>query len=155
MESTEMRIDKDKFVWLIIGANKAKEIFSIKENGLDLYQVLPGGSESLIESAEQLHEIIQYGGDIGIEVGSLVDDEVHLLYSCDAWHSSNSKILLGVYTSHAEAVIQADNHSKKSEEGDLTVHDTFLLGNIYGGIKQTQGRSENYIIEEVKLNEEL
>lgn len=79
-------------------------------------------------------------------------DEVFVLFTTDTWHTPDSKSLIGVFTSHAKAVKGADDHSKESEEGELSKHDVLLIGWKNGGINQTQGRSENYIIEKWLTN---
>lgn len=77
---------------------------------------------------------------------------VFILFECDAWHSHESKSRLGIFTDHAKAVIYADRHSKVTEEGELSKHDVLLLGLKNCGINQTQGRSQNYIIEKEIIN---
>lgn len=145
-----MKITKDGFVWLQIDKKIVWEVF----NFFNVYELHHDDSESLISTPQGIQQGIDNNVVFGIEVGHAFK-EVFTLYSCDTWHSHYSKVLLGVYTSHAKAVKQADEHSKQSEEGELSKHDVLLLGDINGGIKQTQGRSENYIIEVEPLNQEL
>ncbi len=60
--------DGSRFVWLIVNG-KAKEIFS---SGLfALYALHEDGSESLIQTDNELNNALEYGEDIGIEVGNL------------------------------------------------------------------------------------
>ena len=75
-----------------------------------------------------------------------------ILWTCDAWHTHSSKRFAGVFETHELAQKNAKNDTKKSSEGKLSKDDEFHLSNLPGGISQTQGRSENYIIEEVELN---
>lgn len=145
-----MKVTKDGFVWLQIDKNKIWEVFNLFE----VYELHEDESESLISTPQGIQKGIDNNIVFGIEVGH-VYKEAFVLYSCDTWHTHDSKVLLGVYTRHALAVKQADEHSKQSEEGELSKDDVLLLGDINGGIKQTQNISENYIIEVEQLNQKL
>lgn len=56
--------------------------------------------------------------------------------------------MIGVFTRIDKALKAAAEHAKESEEGDISSHDFELLQDI----GQTQGRTENYILETVELN---
>ena len=71
-----MRIVRDGFLWLGV-TDKAKEVYA---SGLfELYTLHEDGSESLIQSDEDLNEALENGLDIGIEVGHEVD-KIRLMY---------------------------------------------------------------------------
>jgi hypothetical protein len=56
----------DGFVWLIV-TDKAKEVFT---SGLfEVFELHEDGSESMIWSIDELNEVLESGGEIGIEVG--------------------------------------------------------------------------------------
>jgi len=74
--------------------------------------------------------------------------QVRILFTTDAWHSHSSKAMIGVFTRIDKALKAAAEHAKESEEGDISSHDFELLQDI----GQTQGRTENYILETVELN---
>ena len=58
----------DNFVWLLV-TKKSKDVFL---SGLfDVYILYSDGSEALIECYDQLVDALNYGEDIGIEVGQL------------------------------------------------------------------------------------
>lgn len=147
-----MKITKDGFVWLTITEAVAWQVFGA--NVFEVYELHEDESESLLSTPQSLQEAIDNGAELGIEVGH-VFKEVYLLYTTDGFHSLNSKDLLGVFTRHALAVKCADEHSKTSEEGELSKYDVLMLGDTAEGIKQTQGRQENYLIVTETLNEEI
>ena len=60
------------FVWLLV-TDKAKEIH--RSECFELYALHQDGSESLIESDEQLNRALENGVDIGIDVGDLNNEE--------------------------------------------------------------------------------
>lgn len=63
-----MKVTADGFVWLLV-TEKAKEVFN---SGLfSLYILYEDDSESLIQDFEDLDKALEYGLDIGIEVGHL------------------------------------------------------------------------------------
>jgi hypothetical protein len=65
-----MRIVRDGFVWLVV-TDKARDVYA---SGLfDLYALYEDGSESLVGSQEDLEVCLEWGLDIGIEVGHQVD----------------------------------------------------------------------------------
>ena len=65
-----MQIIRNGFIWFDV-TKKAREIYA---NGLfDLYALYDDGTESLIESPEDLEVCLGWGLDIGIEVGHQVD----------------------------------------------------------------------------------
>lgn len=62
---------ENQFVWLLV-TEKAKEIYL---SGLfDLYILHDDDSETLVEGFTQLSEALEFGLDIGIEVGFISDD---------------------------------------------------------------------------------
>lgn len=74
--------------------------------------------------------------------------KLFIIYTCDANHMNSTKIAIGYYNDFDAARGAILLHSLKSSEGILSEDDLFNLRTI----KQTQNRSENYIIEEVPLN---
>jgi len=71
-----MRIIRDGFIWLGV-TDKAKEVYA---SGLfELYTLHEDGSESLIQSDEDLNEALENGLDIGIEVDHEAD-KLKLMY---------------------------------------------------------------------------
>lgn len=61
----------DGFIWLLV-TDKAIQVFT---SGLfELYVLYNDGSETLVESNQQIRDAVSNGLDIGIEVG-FVDDE--------------------------------------------------------------------------------
>ena len=71
-----------------------------------------------------------------------------ILSTTDAWHSHESKSFLGIFNDDEILKEYVIDHALESEDGGITDHDADLLFSI----KQTQGRSENYIIDEEELN---
>lgn len=71
-----MRIVRDGFVWLGV-TDKAKEVYA--SGMFELYTLHEDGSESLIQSDNDLNEALENGLDIGIEVGHEVD-KLRLMY---------------------------------------------------------------------------
>lgn len=71
-----------------------------------------------------------------------------VLFTCNAWHSTNSMTMIGIFSSVNAAISFACNHAEKSEEGEIDDDDMHLLNHCH----QTQGRSINYQIEEYDLN---
>lgn len=71
------------------------------------------------------------------------------LFHCDAWHTNSSMAHIGTFDEQHKAVFKSIEISKDQEEGLLTEHDIYLLNTI----AQTQGRSENFIIQTTNLNE--
>jgi hypothetical protein len=65
-----MRIVRDGFIWLGV-TKKARDIYANRI--FDLYALYDDGTESLIESPEDLEVCLGWGLDIGIEVGHHVD----------------------------------------------------------------------------------
>jgi hypothetical protein len=54
------------FVWLVV-TDKAEEVYF---SGLfEIYALYPDGSESLVVSLEDLHTCLEFGLEIGVEVG--------------------------------------------------------------------------------------
>jgi hypothetical protein len=71
-----MQVVRDGFVWLVV-TDKAMDVYA---SGLfDLYALYDDGSESLIGSPEDLGVCLEWGLDIGIEVGHQVD-KLKLMY---------------------------------------------------------------------------
>ena len=56
------------FVWLVV-TDKAKEVWD--SDLFELYALYPDGSESLIDDIEDLQVCLEFGLDIGIEVGKI------------------------------------------------------------------------------------
>lgn len=72
---------------------------------------------------------------------------VYILFICDAWLSQESKRVLAVCTSEDESVNLAQKYSNK--QGDNFTKNQII--ELYTK-QQTQGRSNNYVIEQVILN---
>ena len=62
-------ITSDGFVWLNVHPDKARAIFD--HAVLDLYEVRDDGEDALIETEEELEEVIKHHIQICIEVGFL------------------------------------------------------------------------------------
>lgn len=75
-------------------------------------------------------------------------EKLFIVYTCDANHMNASKVPIAYVRQESTARVLILKHSKKSPEKQINEHDHYLLRTI----KQTQNRSENYIIEEVPLN---
>jgi hypothetical protein len=59
---------RENFVWLLVN-EKAKEVFA---SGLfEVYKLHDDGSESLCESYADINDALEYGLDLGIEVGEI------------------------------------------------------------------------------------
>jgi hypothetical protein len=58
----------DGFVWLVV-TDKAEDIYF--SDLFELYALYVDGSESLIDSPEDLRVCLEFGLDIGIEVGHI------------------------------------------------------------------------------------
>ena len=73
---------------------------------------------------------------------------IYLVYTTDAWNSYSSRELIGVCTTLANCmkVIRAD--VSEGEKEKLSEDDKKMLERY----RQTQGREENYDIEEVNKN---
>jgi hypothetical protein len=63
-----VKITKDGFVWLIV-TDSAKELFS--SGALPIYELYEDGTEALITGQLMLQHALNYGNDIGVEIGSL------------------------------------------------------------------------------------
>jgi len=63
-----VKITNDGFVWLIV-TDSAKELFS--SGALEIFELLENGSESLILTREHLNAALEWGNEIGVEIGSL------------------------------------------------------------------------------------
>jgi len=63
-----VKITNDGFVWLIV-TDSAKELFS--SGALQIFELFDHGSESLILTREHLDKALEWGNDIGVEIGSL------------------------------------------------------------------------------------
>jgi hypothetical protein len=68
--------------------------------------------------------------------------QVFILYNTDAWHSKESKQLLGIFTSKEKAIMFANGFYHL--DGDFN-YELFHQG-------QTQGLDENFIIEKDFIN---
>ena len=75
-------------------------------------------------------------------------NSLFVLFWCDLHHTHDSKRIAGIFEDFDKAFDGAIKFSKSSEEGRLSVDDKLLLKRI----NQTQGRNENYIIEEWEIN---
>jgi hypothetical protein len=62
-----VKVTKDGFVWLIV-TESAKELWS--SGALQIYELFDD-SESLIMTREHLDKALEWGNDIGVEIGSL------------------------------------------------------------------------------------
>jgi len=62
-----IKITKDGFVWLIV-TDSAKELFS--SGALEIFEIFDD-SESLILTREHLDKALEWGNEIGVEIGSL------------------------------------------------------------------------------------
>jgi len=69
-----IKITADGFVWLIV-TDSAKELWS--SGALTIYRLYHDGTESRIESYDDINAALENGEDIGVEVGPLQ----HLNYS--------------------------------------------------------------------------
>lgn len=54
------------FVWLVV-TDKAEEVYF--SDLFEIYALYPDGSESLVVSLEDLHTCLEFGLEIGVEVG--------------------------------------------------------------------------------------
>lgn len=69
---TQTRKIVDGFIWMIV-TDKAIQVHT---SGLfELYVLYEDGSESLVESNQQIRDAVSKGLDIGIEVGFVEDEE--------------------------------------------------------------------------------
>ncbi len=69
-------------MWLLV-TNKAKEVFT---SGLfEVYALHIDGSESLCESIDDVNRALEWGEDLGIEVGTL-DTTQELVKSGEFWY---------------------------------------------------------------------
>ena len=75
-------------------------------------------------------------------------NSVFVLFWSNSHHTHDSKRIAGIFEDFDKAFDGAIKFSKSSEEGRLSVDDKLLLKRI----NQTQGRNENYIIEEWEIN---
>ena len=72
-------------------------------------------------------------------------DNVIMLYSTDAWHTHNSRELVGVFSNQDELNKYL---SKMKRAGKVSDEDMAMLINY----NQTQGRDINYLVETEKIN---
>ena len=63
-----VKITKDGFVWLIV-TDSAKELWS--SGALTIYRLYDDGSESRIESYDDINDALEHGEDIGVEIAPL------------------------------------------------------------------------------------
>lgn len=75
-------------------------------------------------------------------------NKLFIVNLCDANHMKSTYEPIGYFEYSDEAVDAVIEHAANSEDGALDEDDAFLIWTI----RQTQNRSENYIIEEVPLN---
>jgi hypothetical protein len=62
-----VKITNDGFVWLIV-TDSAKELFS--SGALEIFEIFDD-SESLILTREHLDKALEWGNEIGVEIGSI------------------------------------------------------------------------------------
>ena len=77
--------------------------------------------------------------------------KVYLLYCGDAWLSTNSLVLMGVFTSVENAVNAVAHDMSKKSGGDYTMEIEEVTDELAEHL-QTQGLNENWIIKECELN---
>lgn len=73
---------------------------------------------------------------------------VFAVYQADAWLSYASRDLLGIYSTRRKAMKRIKNKTK------LTDDDLWNLDN-YNQTQCRENENDNYIIEEIKVNEDL
>lgn len=73
---------------------------------------------------------------------------VFAVYQADAWLSYASRDLLGIYSTRRKAMKRIKNKTK------LTDDDLWNLDN-YNQTQCRESENDNYIIEEIKVNEDL
>jgi hypothetical protein len=56
------------FVWLLV-TERAEEVYF--SDLFEIYALYPDGSESLVVSLEDLHTCLEFGLEIGVEVGHI------------------------------------------------------------------------------------
>ena len=59
--------ESDNFVWKVLTEQEAKDVIS--NGAFGLYELRDDDSEALISDEDELHEILENGGEVGIEVG--------------------------------------------------------------------------------------
>ena len=74
MQTENMKITKDGFVWKVINKEQALRIWNANIKALELYVLHSDDAESLIESDEQFFDAIENKLYIGIEVGQIETD---------------------------------------------------------------------------------
>jgi hypothetical protein len=116
----------DGFVWLIV-TSKAKEVFT---SGLfEVYELHEDGSESLIESMDELNEVLERGGDIGIEGGHLNTRDQAKLISIDDVFAVARHIQKNITRQEAKEIV--DTYT----ESDIDPWDIVVEDMIYNLIK--------------------
>ena len=76
---------------------------------------------------------------------------VYLLFTTDAWHNPSTNDILGIFSSKELAIKQAYKTAKLNDDDPLSDDDILNLENI----GQTQGRDNNFIIQDFNINESL
>lgn len=72
-------------------------------------------------------------------------NEALILYSCDAWHSHASKVLIAVFSSHDSLCV----YLREMQQNGTIDQKAY---NELSTLLQTQGLAENYIVETEPLN---
>ena len=82
--------------------------------------------------------------------------DIYLLYECDTWHSRNSMVLLGVFSTR-EKMLDALRGIVDTaiKDGHLNADDADEVVREFEICRQTQGYATNYIYEVVTLDETL
>lgn len=81
---------------------------------------------------------------------NITDNEVYVLYTCDAWLTYTSRTMEAICTSTKQALAFAKEIAKEIKE-ELTEADYQYLETH----NQTQGRSTNFSIDAICLNKKL
>lgn len=80
-----------------------------------------------------------------IDTAQQEEEEIFLLFSADAWHSTSSKELVGVFSDRDKL---DDYLCEMERQGELIDEDIAMLNRI----EQTQGRDINYSFTTEKIN---
>jgi hypothetical protein len=109
----------DGFVWLIV-TDKAKEVFT---SGLfEVYELHEDGSESQIGSMDELNEVLERGGDIGIEGGHLNTRDQAKLISIDDVFAVARHIQKNITREEAKVIVDTYTESD-IDPWDIVVED--------------------------------
>ena len=71
--SKNVRVTKDDFVWMVVTHHMKSGVKQVRDlwKNHTLYALYDDGTESVVESDEEINEAIKLGLDIGVEVGYL------------------------------------------------------------------------------------